>query len=77
MNVNLQKMKKAETWPGALQGRNASVDPVTLGEMQKKIMLERFQNEVRCEERVVVCEGGRGVWEGKGGQARRPRAVTA
>lgn len=47
LNVNLQKVKKAETWAGALQGRNANVDPVTLENMQKKIMLERFQSEVR------------------------------
>lgn len=46
LNVNLQKVKKAETWPAALRGRNATVDPVTLEGMQKKIMLERFQNEV-------------------------------
>lgn len=46
LNVNLQKMKKAETWAGALQGRNAAADPVTLENMQKKIMLERFQSEV-------------------------------
>lgn len=47
LNVNLQKMKKAETWPAALQGRNAAVDPATLEGMQKKIMLERFQSEVK------------------------------
>lgn len=46
LNVNLQKMKKAETWPAALQGRNTRVDPLTLEGMQKKIMLERFQSEV-------------------------------
>ncbi|CAM9612748.1 unnamed protein product [Hapterophycus canaliculatus] len=45
LNVNLQKMKKADTWPAALQGRNTTVDPVTLEGMQKKIMLERFQSE--------------------------------
>lgn len=46
LNVNLQKMKKAQTWSAALRGSNASVDPLTLEGMQKKIMLERFQNEV-------------------------------
>ncbi|CAM9157576.1 unnamed protein product [Pylaiella littoralis] len=45
LNVNLQKMKKAETWPSALQGKNTTVDPITLEGMQKKIMLERFQSE--------------------------------
>ncbi|CAM9174714.1 unnamed protein product [Ectocarpus sp. 6 AP-2014] len=45
LNVNLQKMKKADTWPAALQGRNTQVDPMTLEGMQKKIMLERFQSE--------------------------------
>lgn len=44
--MNLQKMKKADTWPAALQGRNTRVDPLTLEGMQKKIMLERFQSEV-------------------------------
>lgn len=44
--MNLQKMKKADTWPAALQGGNTRVDPVTLEGMQKKIMLERFQSEV-------------------------------
>lgn len=44
--MNLQKMKKAETWPAALQGGSARVDPLTLEGMQKKIMLERFQSEV-------------------------------
>lgn len=52
LNVNLQKMKKADTWPAALQGSNTSVDPLTLEGMQKKIMLERFQSE------VGVCRGG-------------------
>lgn len=46
LNVNLQKMKKADTWPAALQGSNTTVDPLTLEGMQKKIMLERFQSEV-------------------------------
>ncbi|CAN0106836.1 unnamed protein product, partial [Ectocarpus sp. 8 AP-2014] len=45
LNVNLQKMKKADTWPAALQGKNTQVDPMTLEGMQKKIMLERFQSE--------------------------------
>lgn len=49
LNVNLQKMKKADTWPAALQGRNTQVDPMTLEGMQKKIMLERFQSEVRVQ----------------------------
>lgn len=51
LNVNLQKMKKAETWPSALQGKNTTVDPITLEGMQKKIMLERFQSEV-C---ISIC----------------------
>ena len=51
--MNLQKMKKADTWPAALQGRDARVDPITLEGMQKKIMLERFQNEVCFVSRVL------------------------
>lgn len=58
LNVNLQKVRKADTWTGALQGHNASVDPVTLEGMQKKIMLERFQNEVRGASCLCVyCSG--------------------
>ncbi|CAM9738135.1 unnamed protein product, partial [Choristocarpus tenellus] len=45
LNVNLQKMKKADTWVSPLKGRGGDVDPVTLQGMQKKIMLERFQTE--------------------------------
>lgn len=57
LNVNLQKMKKADTWPAALQGSNTNVDPLTLEGMQKKIMLERFQSEVRGVHRtgLLTC----------------------
>ena len=37
-------MKKAETWPSALLG-HGELDAFTKGEVQKKIMLERFQEE--------------------------------
>lgn len=57
--MNLQKMKKADTWPGALRGKNTSVDPVTLEGMQKKIMLERFQAEVFVCLRCIVRLGRR------------------
>eukprot|EP00638_Chattonella_subsalsa_P012593 CAMPEP_0117799172 /NCGR_PEP_ID=MMETSP0948-20121206/13608_1 /TAXON_ID=44440 /ORGANISM="Chattonella subsalsa, Strain CCMP2191" /LENGTH=221 /DNA_ID=CAMNT_0005630993 /DNA_START=25 /DNA_END=690 /DNA_ORIENTATION=- len=46
ININLQKMNKAETWTSALVGRGqAEVDPITKQEIQKKMMLERFQEE--------------------------------
>jgi hypothetical protein len=45
--INLQKMNKAETWECALLGRHGqTVDPVTKEEIRKKMMLERFQEEV-------------------------------
>jgi len=46
LNINLQKMNKAETWVCALKGQQGSkVDPLTHQEIQKKMMLERFQEE--------------------------------
>lgn len=44
--VNLQKGFRGETWDCALQGRGGqAVDPATRQEIQKKMMLERFQAE--------------------------------
>lgn len=46
ININLQKMNKAETWEAALLGREGSVvDPTTKEEMRKQMMLDRFQEE--------------------------------
>jgi hypothetical protein len=46
ININLQKVKTGATWDSALMGRGFQVvDPLTKQEMQKKIMLERFQQE--------------------------------
>ena len=46
ININLQKMNKAETWDAALLGREGSiVDPSTKEEMRKQMMLDRFQEE--------------------------------
>ena len=44
IEINLQKVKKGETWNSALAGHE-SLDPFTKGEVQKKMMLERFQEE--------------------------------
>ena len=44
VEISLHKMRKAETWSSALLG-HGEMDPFTKGEMQKKIMLERFQEE--------------------------------
>ena len=44
MEINLQKAKKGETWNSVLEG-HATMDPFTKGEVQKKMMLERFQEE--------------------------------
>lgn len=53
--INLQKMNKAETWESALLGRNGQVvDPVTKEEIRKKMMLERFQEEVSARQTVML-----------------------
>ncbi|RLN99765.1 hypothetical protein DYB28_002506, partial [Aphanomyces astaci] len=44
LNVNLQKMKKGLTWDCVFVG-HGELDPLTKGEVQKKLMLERFQQE--------------------------------
>ncbi|CAN0336716.1 unnamed protein product [Phaeothamnion confervicola] len=53
ININLQKVAKGQTWGAALRGREgrgglqaAEVDPITRQNMQKQILLERFQEEV-------------------------------
>ena len=53
INITLVKMNKAETWTCALAGRDGAqeVDPVTKEELRKKMMLDRFQEEV-C---MCVC----------------------
>ena len=46
ITINLQKMRKGETWDAALKGKGGTaVDPFTKQEIQKKLMLERFQEE--------------------------------
>lgn len=44
LHIQLQKMYKAETWGAACKG-HAQMDPLTQSEVQKKILLERFQEE--------------------------------
>jgi hypothetical protein len=44
ININLQKMNKAEAWDAALQGRTGEeVDALTKEEVKKNLMIERFQ----------------------------------
>lgn len=46
ININLQKMNKAEMWDCALVGKSgAQLDAYTQEEVKKKLMLERFQEE--------------------------------
>lgn len=46
LNINLQKMNKAETWEAALKGRGGQViDDFTKEKEKKKMMLERFSEE--------------------------------
>jgi hypothetical protein len=46
LNINLQKMNKAEAWDRALIGKSGeAIDAFTKEEVRKKLMLERFQEE--------------------------------
>jgi len=46
LNVNMQKMLKADMWECALKGvKGGKVDPYTAEQEKKKLMLERFQEE--------------------------------
>ena len=58
LNVNLQKMIKAEAWDCALRGRDGeALDAFTKEEVKKKLMLERFQEEVSAVsyDNLSVC----------------------
>eukprot|EP01066_Platyproteum_vivax_P006063 Platyproteum_vivax@DN189_c0_g1_i1.p1 len=44
LHIQLQKMKKAEIWDCVILG-HGNVDPFTHEEIQKKLLLERFQEE--------------------------------
>eukprot|EP01041_Mallomonas_annulata_P002025 gene2025-3936_t len=47
ININLQKMNKAERWESALVGSasDQKMDPFTAEEIKKKMMIERFAEE--------------------------------
>lgn len=44
IHVTLQKMRKAETWSTAFAG-HAPLDPLATEEEQRRILLQRFQEE--------------------------------
>lgn len=44
IHVTLQKMRKAETWASAFAG-HAPLDPLAAQEEQRRILLQRFQEE--------------------------------
>mmetsp|Transcript_10995 Transcript_10995/g.31241 ORF Transcript_10995/g.31241 Transcript_10995/m.31241 type:complete len:155 (-) Transcript_10995:213-677(-) len=44
IEINVQKMRKAATWDAALKGHGA-LDPLAREDIQKKMTLERFQEE--------------------------------
>ena len=46
MHLSLTKGSKGTTWDSLLKG-HTPVDPLTQSEVQKSLMLERFQEEVR------------------------------
>ena len=55
LNINLQKMIKAEAWDCALRGRGGeALDAFTQEEVKKKLMLERFQAEVNETSECLV-----------------------
>ncbi len=45
LHIVLAKVYKADVWPCVFKGHNKS-DPIELENMKKKIMLERFTEEV-------------------------------
>jgi hypothetical protein len=45
VNIVLIKAHKGETWESALKGKEVAVDPFTKQQIQKELMLERFQEE--------------------------------
>ena len=44
LHIQLCKMRKAETWACACEGHQ-TMDPITKTEVQKNILMERFQEE--------------------------------
>ena len=55
ININLQKMNKAEAWSSALAGKSGEeVDELTKEDIKKKLMIERFQEEVRTDAAILL-----------------------
>ncbi len=52
MHVTLQKRQKGEPWPSAIAG-HGNLDAFTADQEQRRLMLERFQEEV-CTENFVL-----------------------
>lgn len=47
MHVMLQKRDKGQTWSSPIQGEG-HLDPYTTDQEQKRLMLQRFQEEVNA-----------------------------
>ena len=45
MHITLQKREKGKTWSSPIQGQG-SLDPYAADQEQKRLMLQRFQEEV-------------------------------
>jgi hypothetical protein len=45
LNITLQKREKGKTWASPIQGQG-SLDPYAADQEQKRLMLQRFQEEV-------------------------------
>jgi hypothetical protein len=45
LHITLQKREKGKTWASPIQGQG-SLDPYAADEEQKRLMLQRFQEEV-------------------------------
>jgi hypothetical protein len=52
MHVTLQKRQKGQPWPSAIAG-HGNLDAFTADQEQRRLMLERFQEEV-CTENFVL-----------------------
>lgn len=51
LHVTLQKRDKGQTWPSPIQGQG-QLDPMAADIEQKRLMLQRFQEEVSL---VCLC----------------------
>jgi hypothetical protein len=56
LHVTLQKSERGKLWQSALAG-HTSLDPLSSEQEQKRLMLERFQQEVRLLAKIPTSTG--------------------